>query len=100
MLRGSVLTLVLGVADDTKSLLAFAVVGRGTGLGSSFVPGSLLGMTSCFSCRLVHLQFELGRTLCLPFLRLLLAPNPSSGQSGMLMVVTALCLLDEGLLTP
>ena len=47
MLRGSVLTLVLGVADGTKSLLAFAVVGRGTGLGSSFVPGSLLGMTAC-----------------------------------------------------
>lgn len=30
-------------------LLAFAVVGRGTGLRSSFVPGSLLGMTSCVS---------------------------------------------------
>ena len=43
------LTVVLGVADGTKgiSLLAFAVVGRVTGLGSSFIPGSLLGMTSC-----------------------------------------------------
>ena len=49
MLHGSVLTLVFGVADGTKSLLAFAVVGRGTGLRSSFVPGSLFGMTSCVS---------------------------------------------------
>lgn len=30
-------------------LLAFAVVGRGTGLRSSFVPGSPLGMTLCVS---------------------------------------------------
>ena len=51
MLRGSVLTLVLGLADGNKLLLAFAVVGRGTSLGSSFVPGSLLGMTSGVSLR-------------------------------------------------
>ena len=49
VLHGSVLTLVFGVADGTKSLLAFAVVGQGTGLRSSFVPGSLFGMTSCVS---------------------------------------------------
>ena len=49
MLHGYVLTLVFGVADGTKSLLAFAVVGRDTGLRSSFVPGSLFGMTSCVS---------------------------------------------------
>lgn len=33
----------------TKSLLVFAVVGWVTGLESSFVPGLLLGMTSCVS---------------------------------------------------
>ena len=101
MLRRSVLILVLGVADGTKdiSLLAFAVVRRYTGLGSSFVLGSLLGMTSSVSQMSPVSPVDLSifnSNLVGPYvyvafdsslLPILLLAN--------LMVVTALCLLGE-----
>ena len=96
VLCGSVLTLILGVADDTKSLLAFAVVGWGTGLGSSFVPGSLLGMcvsnASCFSMSVDSSIFSSN----------LVGPNVylslNSSLRPILLLANLACLLGEGLL--